>query len=1039
MPQSYLSKLRFIFKRRRPKKYPESPSSPRKKHGSSSDRNKNNNNTKMQSSPSRRSRRLLGSRVLDCNASTTASSSLWFGDDSDKENHTTSITAARNNNRNFEFLSPEGHSLMKRPQKPTNAQGGRKLTMTWAELKRLNTSPSGKKSSVPSAPHEQTSEVHHSFEKQTTLASSDANLSPTARSTSSAPKWLGSDMNYSSIARDHLTQVPSAKTISEQFFPTTSEVSSESNSTVGLALSLVNGGGSEAGDEKGGVGMTEEVRAGSSDETRQDESSKDQDQAPKKQQFRGGRARMLYERERDLRRKKHQQVHLKETKSEFDTGDQPSPETLRIIEEVEQAYQTSPIPASYIASPPKEASLPSISLRREKMDSRNKKAASSTKKVMDASTLLAKEGRLKGRQSLIIRSAATNETKPRTDEFKLQHLTVLKTSIESSFEERKLMTADEWLGQQERSCHLEQEALSSPAVSSDHVVKALEREFSGSTLISSRSNSATSITVSSQKSRRQSIVSSRTEIGGAKKPTALAVEREKTQRKQRLSDARSASNKNDGRRNLDKRTARLRFAVSFKSEIMQHRTSFPHLNNGSNHSDKGGSHIQDRGLNGVSIAVRKRPIFDYELDRGDYDIVSIDNSTGTSFDKCIVHNCVMHADMKQMLMKNVSFTATAAFDEYCSDDDIYKHIAEPLVVQSVHGGVATILMYGQTGCGKSHTMSGIENRTATGLFHIINSLYPCESEGGIPSLSIQFIELCGSKECKDLLNPKLVDVKLADDEDGSVRLLNAKSFEVKSAEDLVAKITLAKGRRATEATDKNGVSSRSHAVCQIQIKAGKKRGVLTLIDCAGSERRHDSMYHSSERQKESAEINASLWALKECIRARATNSSRIPYRNSNLTRILRESFERQNARLCVIACVAPNATDTEHTMETLKTVATICGFEDQIKEAKAHVVTPPTLPRKKAAIPVKDWDHDQVVKFLERKKMNHKVKLSNKKYDGKALMKMSLPQMRAQLFVEKDKDLAVKLFNILRKENDRVSKLERSERANLANERKGRV
>ncbi len=95
-----------------------------------------------------------------------------------------------------------------------------------------------------------------------------------------------------------------------------------------------------------------------------------------------------------------------------------------------------------------------------------------------------------------------------------------------------------------------------------------------------------------------------------------------------------------------------------------------------------------------------------------------------------------------------------------------------------------------------------------------------------------------------------------------------------------------------------------------------KRGVLTLIDCAGSERRHDSMYHSSERQKESAEINASLWALKECIRARATNNSRIPYRNSNLTRILRESFERQNARLCVIACVAPNATDTEHTVSS---------------------------------------------------------------------------------------------------------------------------
>merc|ERR1711957_401758 len=104
------------------------------------------------------------------------------------------------------------------------------------------------------------------------------------------------------------------------------------------------------------------------------------------------------------------------------------------------------------------------------------------------------------------------------------------------------------------------------------------------------------------------------------------------------------------------------------------------------------------------------------------------------------------------------------------------------------------------------------------------------------------------------------------------------------------------------------MGSRSHAVCQIQIK-GKMRGVLTLIDCAGSERSHDCMYHSSERQKETAEINASLWALKECVRARVNKLKRIPFRSSSLTRILKESFERDGARLCVIACVAPNATD----------------------------------------------------------------------------------------------------------------------------------
>lgn len=197
------------------------------------------------------------------------------------------------------------------------------------------------------------------------------------------------------------------------------------------------------------------------------------------------------------------------------------------------------------------------------------------------------------------------------------------------------------------------------------------------------------------------------------------------------------------------------------------------------------------------------------------------------------------------------------------------------------------------------------------------------------------------------------------------------------------------------------------------------------------------MYHSSERQKESAEINASLYALKECIRARANKLARIPFRSSSLTRILKESFERDGARLCVIACVAPNATDTEHSMETLKTVASIVGVDDQIREAKAHAVTPHKLQTKQAILPPKQWSHEHLKKFLVHKKMQ-RVKLSEK-HDGKALMKMSVTQMRAHFFEDKDKELAKRLFDLLRKENDRVTQIQRKERAMLKQQRKGSV
>jgi len=124
-------------------------------------------------------------------------------------------------------------------------------------------------------------------------------------------------------------------------------------------------------------------------------------------------------------------------------------------------------------------------------------------------------------------------------------------------------------------------------------------------------------------------------------------------------------------------------------------------------------------------------------------------------------------------------------------------------------------------------------------------------------------------------------------------------------------------------------------------------------------------------------------------------------------------------------------------METLKTVASIVGVDDQIKEEKAHAVTSQKLESRPAILVPKQWDHEHLKKFLAHKKMN-RVQL-NETHDGKALMKMSVPQMRAHLFEDRDKELAQKLFNFLRKENDRVSKIQRKEREILKKERKGRV
>lgn len=137
-------------------------------------------------------------------------------------------------------------------------------------------------------------------------------------------------------------------------------------------------------------------------------------------------------------------------------------------------------------------------------------------------------------------------------------------------------------------------------------------------------------------------------------------------------------------------------------------------------------------------------------------------------------------------------------------------------------------------------------------------------------------------------------------------------------------------RRTTHATEANDTSSRSHAICQIMLRdkdTGKLRGKLSLVDLAGSERGSDTKSHNRERRTESSEINTSLLALKECIRALGSSSKHVPYRASKLTLILKDCFTSAMAMTTMIATVSPGASSADHTINTLR-------YADRIKEKK---------------------------------------------------------------------------------------------------------
>jgi len=174
---------------------------------------------------------------------------------------------------------------------------------------------------------------------------------------------------------------------------------------------------------------------------------------------------------------------------------------------------------------------------------------------------------------------------------------------------------------------------------------------------------------------------------------------------------------------------------------------------------------------------------------------------------------------------------------------------------------------------------------------------------------------------------------------------------------------MAQSRRATSATDANAVSSRSHAVCTLRLL--QSEGQLMLVDCAGTERKKDSMYHSKERQQEGAEINASLHALKECIR-HLTTQQRVPghaYRQSSLTKVLADAFARgPKACLAVICTASPCATDTEHTISTMR-MGVQLGNKGQEKEEKQNLSDFLRAQRPRLVHP-KQWTPDQVFEWL---------------------------------------------------------------------------
>ncbi|KAM0944437.1 putative plus-end-directed kinesin ATPase [Dioscorea sansibarensis] len=317
----------------------------------------------------------------------------------------------------------------------------------------------------------------------------------------------------------------------------------------------------------------------------------------------------------------------------------------------------------------------------------------------------------------------------------------------------------------------------------------------------------------------------------------------------------------------------------------------------------------------IKVVVRKRPLNKKEIAKKEEDIISIEPHSNS----LTVHETKLKVDLTEYVEKH-EFVFDAVLDEDVSNDEVYRETVEPVVPAIFHRTKATCFAYGQTGSGKTYTMQPLPLKASQDILRLMHHTH--RNQGF--QLFVSFFEIYGGK-LFDLLNDRR---KLCMREDGKqqVCIVGLQEYRVSNVDTIRELIEKGNATRSTGTTGANEESSRSHAILQLAIKRSidgneskpaRIIGKLSFIDLAGSERGADTTDNDKQTRIEGAEINKSLLALKECIRALDNDQVHIPFRGSKLTEVLRDSFIG-DSRTVMISCISPNSGSCEHTLNTLR-------------------------------------------------------------------------------------------------------------------------
>ncbi|XP_074548303.1 kinesin-like protein KIF6 [Halichoeres trimaculatus] len=328
-------------------------------------------------------------------------------------------------------------------------------------------------------------------------------------------------------------------------------------------------------------------------------------------------------------------------------------------------------------------------------------------------------------------------------------------------------------------------------------------------------------------------------------------------------------------------------------------------------------------------------------------VYSVDNEdqTGASLE------FVVPRDLADGFVNNkresYKFRFQKVFDQATKQDDIFENIAKPVADSVLAGYNGTIFAYGQTGSGKTFTITGgPEHYRDRGIIpRTLSYLFECFSQDSSMTYTthISYLEIYNEMGY-DLLDSRheasrledLPKVMIMEDPEQNIHLRNLTLQPTANEEEALNLLFLGDTNRMIAETPMNQASTRSHCIFTVHLcrrepgSATLRRSKLHLVDLAGSDRVSKTGLNG-QLLTEAKYINLSLHYLEQVIIALSErNRSHIPYRNSMLTSVLRDSLGGN----CMTTMIATMSVDRRNLDESIST----CRFAQRVALIKNEAV-----------------------------------------------------------------------------------------------------